>query len=156
VTELDLRGLVAVLHDHEVRYTIIGAVAVGAHGHIRATQDLDIVPAAESLNIKRLSSALVALDATLPNAEGRAYVPERDEAQLHVGASATFETRLGDFDVVQRVPGVVSWAELEEDSIESDILGVPVKVCSLEHLRQMKQARGLDRDLLDLKELEGL
>jgi hypothetical protein len=40
----DLAGLASALNAGEVRFIVIGAVAVAAHGHIRATPDLDIVP----------------------------------------------------------------------------------------------------------------
>lgn len=39
---LDLRALLATLNEHGVRYVVIGGVAVGAHGYVRATEDLDI------------------------------------------------------------------------------------------------------------------
>ena len=41
---LDLRALLATLNEHGVRYVVIGGVAVGAHGYVRATEDLDSAP----------------------------------------------------------------------------------------------------------------
>ena len=41
---LDLRAVLSALVEHEVRFVIIGGVAVGAHGYVRGTDDLDIVP----------------------------------------------------------------------------------------------------------------
>ncbi|MGH2954311.1 MAG: hypothetical protein ACRDK9_09890 [Solirubrobacterales bacterium] len=152
-SELDLRGLLAHLHSHEVRFVVIGAVAVGAHGFIRGTDDLDIVPDPDHENLMRLSNALVRLDATLPLANGRAYTPARDEAQLRRGRTVTLETRLGALDVVQRVPGVPGYAQLRELAIETEMLGVPLLICSLSHLRAMKEARGSNLDRADLDRL---
>lgn len=151
---LELGPLVGTLHEHGVAYVVIGGVAVGAHGYVRATKDLDIVPDRTSENIKRLSDALVALEAAIPAKGGRRYEPERDEAPLHMGQSAVLDTRYGKLDIVQRIPGVLSWVELEEAAVEAELLGVPVRICSLEHLRRMKEAAGRERDRADLAELE--
>ena len=138
MSPLDLRGLLAALHDGEVRFVLIGGVAVGAHGYVRATEDVDIVPDPSPENVRRLGNALVAMDATLPLADGVAI---------------TVDTGKGALDIVQRAPGVPGFAELDSAAVEADLLGVPVRVCSLAHLRVMKQARGASQDLADLERL---
>jgi hypothetical protein len=153
VSPLDLRALLAALHEGEVRFVLIGGVAVGAHGYVRATEDLDIVPDPSPENVRRLGNALVNLDATLPMAEGRAFVPRDDNARLARGESITLETGKGALDIIQRTPGVPGFAELDGAAVEADLLGVPVRVCSLEHLRMMKQARGDSQDRADLERL---
>lgn len=65
MSPLDLRGLLAALHDGQVRFVLIGGVAVGAHGYVRATEDVDIVPDPSPENVRRLGNALVDMDATL-------------------------------------------------------------------------------------------
>jgi hypothetical protein len=153
MTELDLRTLVSTLNDHDVRFVTIGGVAVGAHGYIRATEDLDIVPEPVGENIERLSSVLVELDATLPRAGDRSYQPARDEGPLHTGGSLTANTRAGGLDVVQRVSGVPSYWELEQEAVASDLLGAPLQICSLAHLRRMKKHRNTAQDRADLEAL---
>jgi hypothetical protein len=59
----DLAGLIAALNDGGVRFVVIGGIAVSAHGHIRATEDLDIVPAPDRDNLERLGNTLVGLGA---------------------------------------------------------------------------------------------
>jgi hypothetical protein len=54
---------------------------------------------------------------------------------------------------VQLAQGVPSYSQLDEDAIESDMLGIPVRICSLARLRQMKQAQNRTRDQLDLENL---
>jgi hypothetical protein len=154
VTEaLDLRGLLAHLNAHEVRFVVIGAVAVAAHGFIRGTEDLDIVPDPDHENLTRLSNSLVRLDATLPLANNREFIPADDERQLRRGRGITLGTRLGRLDVVQRVPGVPGYAQLRELATETEMLGVPLLVCSLADLRAMKESRGSTKDQLDLERL---
>ena len=117
---------------------LIGGVAVGAHGYVRATEEVDIVPDPSPENVRRLGNALVDMDATLPLARGE---------------SITLQTGKGALDIVQRASGVPGFAELDSAAVEADLLGVPVRVCSLAHLRVMKQARGASQDLADLERL---
>lgn len=46
-----------------MRHVLIGGLAVNAHGVIRSTKDIDIVPAPDQDNLERLSRLLVGLDA---------------------------------------------------------------------------------------------
>jgi hypothetical protein len=153
VTPLDLRALLKGLNDHAVRFVVIGGVAVAAHGYVRATEDLDLVPDPDRDNLRRLGNALVALGATLPLAGGRPYSMAQDSAHLARGRKMTVETRHGSLDIVQRLPGVRNFSELGQEAVESDLLGVPVAICSLRHLRSMKEARGGTQDAADLERL---
>lgn len=69
---LDLRALLGALREADVEAIVIGGVAVAAYGYVRATADLDIVPASDVVNLKRLTNALLAMESTLPTADGRA------------------------------------------------------------------------------------
>jgi len=48
------------------------------------------------------------------------------------------------------VPG---YTALAERAVGTDLLGVPVQVCSLADLRAMKEARGSTQDRADLERL---
>jgi hypothetical protein len=74
-------------------------------------------------------------------------------AAIRRGGNVTADTRFGGLDIVQRANGVPSYAELVRDAVESELLGVPVRICSLARLRGMKQAAGRDQDRLDLSNL---
>ena len=153
MTEFDLRSLLAMLHEHEVEFVVIGGVAVGAHGFIRGTEDLDIVPDPDADNLKRLASALSDLKATLPTAGDRAFLPAGDFGVIRRGGNVTAATMFGGLDVVQRAQGVPSYSQLTEDAVESELLGIPVRVCSLARLREMKSAQDRTQDRLDLENL---
>jgi hypothetical protein len=153
VTPLDLRALLASLNGHAVEFVLIGGVAVAAHGYVRATEDLDVVPDPSDENLLRLGNGLVDLGATLPMDAGRPFTPAQDAGSLSQGRNLTVHTRFGSLDIVQRLPGVPGYPELERDAVRSDLLGVPVRVCSLEHLRGMKEARRATQDLADLERL---
>jgi hypothetical protein len=144
VTPLDLRTLLARLHDHRVRCVIIGGVAVAAHGYVRATEDLDVVPDPDRENIGRLLDALRDL---------RGPVSADDQRALAMGRSVSASTESGRIDIVQRAAGLPTFSELREDGVETELLGVPVVVCSLSRLRHMKRAAGRAQDVADLERL---
>jgi hypothetical protein len=153
LTEFDLRALLEALHDHDVRFVVIGGVAVGAHGFVRGTEDLDLVPDPDHVNLQRLTKALAELDSTLPTVGGRPFDPATDASVIRRGGNVTAATKFGALDVVQRAQGVPSFKRLADDAVESELLGIPVRVCSLVRLREMKQAQGRTQDLLDLENL---
>jgi hypothetical protein len=49
--------LLLALTDEKVEFVVIGGVAVGVHGFVRATKDLDIVPNHTPGNLTRLAAA---------------------------------------------------------------------------------------------------
>lgn len=63
---LTFEPIVAALNRHRVNYIVIGGLAVILHGvDIARTLDIDITPASDKGNLKRLSAALKELDAKL-------------------------------------------------------------------------------------------
>ena len=132
---------------------VIGGVAVGAHGYVRGTEDLDLVPDPDRENLKRLTKALTELDATLPTVAERPFNPRTDAGVIRRGGNVTAMTRFGGLDVVQRARGVPSYSQLIDDAVESDLLGIPVLICSLARLREMKLAQDREQDRADLANL---
>lgn len=107
MSEFDLQALVEALHERGVEFVVIGGVAVGAHGYLRSTEDLDVVPAPDPDNLERLTGALRDLEST----------------------------------------------QLAEDAVQSQLFGIPVRICSLSRLREMKEAQGRAQDKADLENL---
>ena len=153
MTTFDLRSLLQALHDQGIRFVVIGGVAVGAHGYVRATADLDLVPDPDPENLDRLVRALHSLEATLPTAADRRFDPDGDARVVRRGGNVTADTKFGGLDVIQLAEGVPGYSQLEIDAVESDLLGVPVRVCSLTRLREMKEAQGRAQDRADLENL---
>jgi hypothetical protein len=148
----NLAGLVGALSDGDVRFVAIGGIAVAAHRVIRATEDLEVVPDPATENIDALANTLIALDARLlRNPDRRIDVDVR--GALHRGRNLTVTTRLGDLDVVQRLPGVPPFATLDAEAWDATVLGVRFRVCSRAHLIAMKRARGTPLDQADLARL---
>jgi hypothetical protein len=153
VRQFDLQALLEALNEFEVNFVVIGGVAVGAHGYVRGTEDLDLVPDPDPENLARLTTALKKLDSTLPTVGDRPFDPKTDAGVIRRGGNVTTMTRFGGLDIVQRARGVPSYTQLNEDAVDSDLLGVPVRVCSLARLREMKEAQNREQDRADLANL---
>jgi predicted nucleotidyltransferase len=157
---LDPVPLLKHLHAHGVEHIIIGGLAVSAHGHVRPSKDLDIVPDPGHGNLERLVSALAdanALDAEVSDFD-QAEIPMsamRLEDLAH-GGNFRLVTDLGDVDIFQWVSGIEAddlYAELARDALAGDVEGIPVRVCGLDALRAMKRAAGRPQDIEDLRRL---
>ena len=153
MSEFDLRSLLETLSAEGVHFVVIGGVAVGAHGYVRGTEDLDLVPDPDPANLDRLTQALEKLESTLPTVAERPFDPSSDAGVIRRGGNVTAMTRFGGLDIVQRARGVPSFTQLIDDAVESELLGIPVLICSLARLREMKEAQDREQDRADLANL---
>ena len=152
--------LIAALADAQVRFVVIGGFAVGAHGFPRATKDLDVVPAPGDENLTALAGALRRLDAR--HLDTGDFDPSEfpfdplDPRQLGEGGNFLLATRAGRLDVMQWVPGIEAdhaYETLAAEATEVPFRGLTLQVCSLAHLRLMKETAGRPQDLIDLENL---
>jgi len=156
---LELESLLDVLAAHEVEYLVVGGFAVAAHGHPRATKDIDICPEPSDANLGRLAAASVELEAEpigLDDLEGEFDV-EPDFDGLKSGGNWVLNTKHGRLDVMQHLKGLGEdrggWEELRPHAVKRNFLGHEVLFCSYEDLVKMKTAAGRDQDLVDLRTL---
>lgn len=133
---LRLRELLARLHEAEVRFVLVGGLAVNAWGYLRATRDIDLVPEPSAEN-------LGALDEVLRGLGGKG-----------TGDRTLVATDLGQVDVLQGLPQIPSFAVLDAAATDVDLDGLTIRVCSLDHLLAMKRASDRPRDRDDLEALE--
>ncbi|HEV3071346.1 MAG TPA: hypothetical protein VGY76_07980 [Solirubrobacteraceae bacterium] len=63
----DVERIFAALDAHGVDYVVVGGIAVQVHGHVRMTNDLDLIPSPTPANLKRLADALNDLKARVLN-----------------------------------------------------------------------------------------
>jgi hypothetical protein len=158
---LDPIPLLRALDERGIEHIIVGGFAVNAHGFIRVTKDLDIVPSPAEENLGKLAQMLRDLDATILDTgdfepEEMPADPTR-QADLAMGGNFCLITDLGRIDIMQWLSGIDFddlYAELDHGAIESNVDGIPVRVCGLEDLLKMKRAAGRPQDLEDLKRLD--
>ncbi len=125
-----------------LEYVLIGATAMGFHGVVRATEDIDLFVRATAENIERLRTALRASYADDPNVEDI-----RSEDLLGDYPAVRYYPPSGDlyFDVLTRLGEAASF-----DTVESEIktvAGVRVCVATPAALYRLKKGtiRPLDR-----------
>lgn len=148
---LDAERILRSLAEHGVEYVLIGGLAVQTHGHVRTTNDADLIPAPDPANLRRLAAALRELDAKVLN-PGEEET-EIDAKMLSRATIWQFVTRDGGIDVMHEVPGARSYAELSERALHVRLGDVDVPVVGLDDLIQMKLARGRPVDLADVAAL---
>jgi len=115
--------LLLALRHASVRFVVIGGVAVGVHGYVRATKDLDIVPDPEQL------------------AQGANFRLETRLGPLDI------------MQWVAGIEEDPAYPALARQAITVPFRGEQLLVCGLNHLRAMKLAAGREEDLRDLHEL---
>lgn len=154
--ELDIQGIFEQLDAAGVSYIVIGGVAVGFHGYVRATKDLDIVPSPDRSNLDRLAGVLRAMDAELDGAEDfdAAELPDPlDPDTLALGGNWVMQTRLGRFDVMQWLNDTGLWEMLSPNAVEVEMDGIRVKVAGYDELIVLKRLAARPSDLEDLERL---
>ena len=143
-TRVDRDEVMRVLRAFEsagLEYVLIGAAAMGFHGLVRATEDLDLFIRATPENIEKLRSALRATYEDDPN------INEISSSDL-LGEypSVRYVPPTGDlyFDVMTQLGEVASFETIDAEVIEED--GIQIRVATPAALYRMKKGtiRSLD------------
>jgi hypothetical protein len=138
---------------HRVDFVVIGGIAVQAHGYLRGTHDLDIIPQPRTINMTRLSEALAELEAEL-RVPGE--ISLADPHQLQRAPLVPVVTGFGPLDIVnvEHVAGPPrSYDALREAALVIELGAFQVAVAGLSELIRMKRAAGRDQDLMDIEAL---
>ena len=142
----------AALDEQQVRYVAVGAFALIAHGVVRATEDVDIIPDPDPGNIAQLAAAIRALDGK-PRGEPEAPVTAELIAR---DANMRFDTTAGQLDVLGAQQYRRLFPDLFSRSVAAEVDGVPIRVVSRNDLIRLKAGSGRDRDILDIGDLLAL
>jgi hypothetical protein len=141
----DYCDLVSALSDAGAEYLVVGALALAAHGHPRATGDIDLWVRPTAENADRVIAALKAFGAPLSEDTATDLATPDRVVQIGVAPQRV--------DILTSIDGV----DFEEAwSARNDIVleGVRIPVISRRHLIANKKASGRPRDLADVAELE--
>ena len=145
------------LNRHMVDYLIIGGVAVQAYGHVRTTQDVDVIVAPDARNLERLAAALKQLGARPKGVDAHLLcIDPTDPTHLRDGASFGLATRAGGLDVwtdAAEVRGARSWEEMRERAVTAKVGEQSLRFVHRDDLIRMKLAAGRERDLQDIAAL---
>jgi hypothetical protein len=149
---LDVDGIVTAFRRHEVDFVVIGGIAVLAHGHPRATFDLDFLADLSHDNMVRLAAALHDLRARIRGIDADLLdVDPTDPAQLALGANWTLVTDAGWLDFMPGAEGARAYADVAADAVP--VRGGTFRVAGLDDLIRMKRASGRGKDIDDIAAL---
>ena len=143
----DFHDVLRMLLEHEVRFLVVGAHALAAHGIPRATQDLDVWIDATPANATRVWRALVEFGAPL----GDLGVKDADFTQPDVVIQVGMPPNR--VDILTGVTGLRfddAWTARAEGIVE----GVRVPILGRESLITNKRSAGRHKDLGDVEALE--
>jgi hypothetical protein len=155
-TALDPTRVFETLNRHRVDYLVIGGFAVIAHGHIRATKDIDLVASEQRENLERLADALRELGARLRGIDAEHLpVDPTNPDDLADGANWTMVTDAGWVDFMAQPPGANPYPQMLARSVRRRVRNVDIPIIGLDDLIRMKKAAGRPRDLADIAALSG-
>lgn len=154
MTEPAFDELLGRLVEAQVRFELVGGLALNAWGVVRGTKDVDIIVDPDPANLAAVATVVAAINGFVQPPDAIAGSRFSIAALLARGERVLIDTDLGPRDVIQGLEGVPSYDELRSRAIDVTVAGVTVAVCSLEDLRAMKRAAGRTRDLADLEDLD--
>lgn len=156
--DVDAAAIIETLARHNVKYVVIGGFAAELHGvAIPPTQDIDITPASNDANLRKLADALVELHARFRVPDGP---PEGVDvpggitaAWIGTMVTMTLITNAGALDIALRPDGTAGYDDLHESHKIIDHGGHAVPVADLADVIRSKMAAGREKDLLVLPAL---
>lgn len=145
--------LLAKLAEAEVRFIVVGGVAVCLHGFVRATLDLDILVEATEANTRRLLETLASW--------GEGFARELDVADFVPAETGSIRIREEDFTLdvftlmrARALDEELDYAKLLEDARVYPMAGGKrVIYLSADRLIALKTGTGRSKDALDIENL---
>ena len=141
----DFKELLLAFNAHSVEYLIVGAHALAAHGHVRATKDLDLWVRPEESNAQKVLQSLS--DFGAPLSDLTVDDLSRKKTIFQIGLPPLR------IDIITDIDGV-EFAEAWPDRVETSFGGVPAFVLSRHHLIANKKTTARLQDLADVQQLE--
>lgn len=149
------------LNDAEIRYIVVGGIAVNLHGVERATADVDLVVYLERENLLRFAKVMTSLGyrPKVP-VKAEAFADEElreqwiTEKHMLVFSFINLKEPLELIDVLVRHP--LPFESMYKNRVQQKALGTIIPIAGLEDLIELKRAAGRPKDLFDLGLLEAL
>jgi hypothetical protein len=138
----ELLRVLRAFQDQNLEYVLIGATAMGFHGLVRATEDIDLMIRPTSENVERLRKALQETYSNDPSIQDI-----RTEDLLGDYPAIRYYPVNGDlfFDILTQLGNAASYETVESEVIEVE--GIRVRTATPQALYNLKKAtvRPIDR-----------
>ena len=143
----DYKDMLRALHDENVRFILVGAYALAAHGYPRATMDIDIWVMPSPENAEAVLKALRRFGAPLHHLTKADLTKDGTIFQIGVAPRR--------IDIITAASGLC-FEQSYQHSISVNIEGIDVRIPSVDDLIINKKATGRTKDLADAEALESL
>lgn len=138
----DYREMLQSLLDNEVKFLVVGAYAMAAHGYPRATGDLDLWVFTSRENAEKVYKTLAEFGAPLEQIDKDSFSEKGIILQIGVAPCR--------IDIITQIDGVeFEQAYPKRNEIEID--GIKLPIISKEDLIHNKESTGREKDKLDSK-----
>jgi hypothetical protein len=141
----DYRDMLSAFADAEVEFLVIGAYALAAHGHPRATGDIDLWVRSTETNAGRVLEALSAFGAPLSDVDRHDF--NTPDTVFQIGVSPRR------IDILTSIEGV-SFEDAWPERMEIELDGLTIPILGKKHLIENKRALGRSQDRADIERLE--
>jgi hypothetical protein len=141
----DWLDFLAALDANHVDYLVVGGVALGVHGHVRYTRDLDVWFRGTEQNAERLIGALRDFGFQSLQVTPAEFCKPRAMLVLGVEPSK--------IELINFADGV-DFDECFPNRVIVPLGGIGISVIGIDDLRKNKKAVGRLQDLADLEQLE--
>lgn len=158
---IDIKKAITTLASHDIKFVVIGGVALGIHSAAYVTYDIDICYSRKRENLGKIAETLKPFNPRL-----RGFPKELpfiwDASTIQNGTNFTLDTSLGDFDMLAEVSGIGTYEDVLALSEKWNIYGYDVQILSVNGLISAKEAAGREKDqpglriLYALRDLEDL
>lgn len=143
----DYKDMLRALSDEKVRFILVGAYALAAHGYPRATMDIDIWVMPSPENADAILRALSRFGAPLHNLTKEDLLKDGTIFQIGIAPRR--------IDIVTAASGL-RFEPTYRNSISVNIEGIEVRIPSIDDLILNKRTIGRTKDLADAEALEAL
>lgn len=143
----DYRDMLHALSEEKVKFLLVGAYALAAHGYPRATMDIDIWVMPSPQNADAVMRALRRFGAPLHNLTKEDL--QKDGTVFQIGVAPRR------IDIITAASGL-QFEETYGRSLSVKIEGIEVHIPSIDDLIRNKRAIGRTKDLADAEALESL
>lgn len=141
----DYKEMLQLLLNNEVKFLVVGAYAMGAHGYPRATGDFDIWVEASEENSQKIYKSLCEFGAPLFNITEKTFTEKRIVFQIGV-----IPRRI---DIITHIDGV-NFEEAYETKELIEIENLQIPFISQENLIKNKQSTNREKDKIDARYLK--
>ena len=145
VLRKDFKDMIKIFNEENVKYALVGGVAINLHGYIRTTHDLDLFVLASVENAELVMKALSIFGAPMDMVSKEDF--EKEGVIFQIGVKPNR------IDILTTLSGV-KFDEVYKNVESVEVDGLKIKIISIEDLIKNKLASGRNRDLDDVENLE--